>query len=128
MGYVISKNQEIAIEPYEEGFNVYAVSESVFGLVGYRQAVNYGKTEQADSKSWNGLYNLRRIKAYILVFVMDKDYYFDKVVAHLQTAIRIHMNRIASDNGFLFYHYSEDPFGDLIFEGTSFDGKMKRIK
>ena len=29
--YVISKNQEIAIKPFEEGFNVYAVSKGYWG-------------------------------------------------------------------------------------------------
>ncbi len=127
VGYVISKNQEIAIKPYEEGFNVYAVSKGFWGW-SVTDKLSITEKQNKPFEVMERTLQFKKNKSLYLVFVMDKDYYFDKVVAHSSNSELIHLNRLASDNGFLFYHYSEDPFGDLIFEGTSFDGKMKRIK
>ncbi len=125
--YVISKNQEIAIKPFEEGFNVYAVSKGYWGW-SVTDELSITDKQSKPIEIIERTLQFKKNKTLYLVFVMDKDHYFDTVVAHSSTSDPIHFNRIGSDNGFLFYHYSENPFGDLIYEGTSFDGKVKRIK
>ena len=127
VGFVISENQEIAIKPYEEGFNVYAVSKGYWGW-SVTDELSISEKLNKPFEIMERTLQFKKNKSLYFVFVMDKDNYFDKVVAHSPNSEPIHLNRLGSDNGFLFYHYSEDPFGDLIYEGTSFDGKVKRIK
>ena len=127
VGIVISDKQEIAIKPYEEGFYVFAVSKGYWGWSVTDELSITGKQNKPFEIMERTL-QFKKNRSLYLVFVMDSDNYFDKVVAHSSSSELIHLNRLASDNGFLFFHYSEDPFRDLIFEGTSFDGKVKRIK
>ena len=125
--YVISENQEIAIKPYEEGFNVYAVSKGYWGW-SVTDKLSITDKQNKPFEIMERTLQFKKNKSLYLVLVMDKDNYLDTVVAHSSNSEPIHLNRLGSDNGFLFYHYSENPFEDLIYEGTSFDGKVKRIK
>ncbi|MDW0118563.1 hypothetical protein QTL97_16675 [Sporosarcina thermotolerans] len=126
VGFVINKNQEIAIKPYEEGFNVYAVSKGFWGW-SVTDELSISDKQNKSFEITERTLQFKDNKSLYLVFVMDKDNYFNTVIAHSSNSGPIHLNRLASDNGFLFYHYSEEPFKDLIYEGTTFDGKVKKI-
>lgn len=128
VSFVISKNQKIAIKPYEEGFNVYAVSK---GFWGWSVTDNLSITDKQNKPFEITEYTLqfKGNKILYLDFVIDKDNYFENIIANSPSNSEpIHLNKLASDKGSLFYQYSERPYRNLIYEGTGFDGKVKRIQ
>ncbi|MDW0113095.1 hypothetical protein QT711_07845 [Sporosarcina saromensis] len=119
--HVINDKQEIAIKPYAEGLTK--------GFWGWSVTDELSITDKNKPfKIMEETLQFAKKKSLHLVLVMDPDKYFDTVVSHSSNNEPIHLNRLVSENGFLYYDYSVDPYGELIFEGTTSDGKVKRIK
>ncbi|MGG0668727.1 hypothetical protein [Sporosarcina koreensis] len=121
VSHVISKNQEIAIRPYEEGFKIYAVSKGFWG---------WSITDEmfiGDEEIVERILQFKGNKKIYMSFVVDRQNTFDNVKGYSTTVGPIDFNRTVGDNAFLYYHYSDKPFGRVTYEGTRLNGETEKL-
>ena len=126
VGYVISKKQKVAIKPYKEGYKVYAVSKGFWSWSVTDEL--FITNEDRAFEITEEILQYKGNKRVYLTFIMDKEKSFDKITAQSPTVGAINFNRLVSDNGFLYYQYSEELFEDVTYEGIGFNGKVEKLK
>lgn len=99
--HVISGNQEIAIKPSEEGFNVYAVSKGVWGW-SVTDELALTEIKNQPFEIVEGTLQFKKKKSIYLVLVLDKDTQFDTDVAYsANSAHSFESARLRKWNSFL---------------------------
>ncbi|HEX5563412.1 MAG TPA: hypothetical protein VFX34_00520 [Sporosarcina sp.] len=121
VNYVISKNKELAIRPYEEGFKIYAVSKGFWGW-----SVTDEMFIEDDGIVERGLQFIGNEKVY-LSLIVDKEQSLDKVIGYSTNVGTIHFNRTVGDHAILYYYYSDQPMGEVTYEGTRLNGKTEKL-
>jgi len=125
--FVISKNQEIAIRPYKDGYKIYALSKGFWGW-SVTDEMFIGNEKNETVEIMERTLQFKRNQKLYMNFVVDKEQLFDKVTANSTSVGSIDFNRTVGDDTFLYYHYSEKPLGDAIYEGTRQNGETEILK
>ncbi|WP_252504352.1 hypothetical protein [Sporosarcina sp. Marseille-Q4943] len=122
--HVISKKQEFAIRPYEEGFKIYAVSKGFWGWSVTDEMFIGNETK----KSFEPTFQFKRYEKLYVSLVVDREQSLEEVAAHSTNVGSINFNKIAGDNADLYYHFSDEPLGGVTYEGTHRNGKTEILK
>lgn len=121
VNYVISKNRELAIRPYEEGFKIYALSKGFWG---------WSVTDEmiiGDDAITEPIMQFKGNEQLYLSLIVDKEQSLDKVTGYSANVGTIHFNRTVGANAILYYYYSDKPLGEVTYEGTRLDGKKEKL-
>ncbi|MFS0690016.1 hypothetical protein AB1K89_12355 [Sporosarcina sp. 179-K 8C2 HS] len=122
--HVISQKQEFAIRPYEEGFKIYAVSKGFWGWSVTDKMFIGNETK----KSFEPTLQFKPDEKLYLSLVVDREQSLKVVAAYSTNVGSINFNKIAGDNAELYYHFSDEPLGDVTYEGTHRNGKTEILK
>lgn len=124
--HVISEKQELAIRPYDDGFKLYAVSKGFWGW-SITDEMWIGNEKEKTLKITEQTLQFKPDQKLYMSLVVDKKQSFDKVTADSTTMGAINFNRTVGDNAFLYYYYSNESLGDIIYEGTRLNGETEKL-
>jgi len=124
---IISKNQEVAIRPYKNGYKIYAVSKGIWGW-SVTDEMFIGNEKNEKIEIMERILQFKQNQKLYMSFVVDKEQSFDKVTANSTTVGMIGFSRSVGDGTFLYYHFSEKLLGDVKYEGTRQNGETEILK
>lgn len=124
---VISKNQELAIRPYKEGFKIYAVSKGYWGWSVTDERFISSKENKPFEITETTLQYKQNQKLYLSV-ILDKDQSLDDVTASSPKVESMSFSRIVNKEVILYYYYSNEPLEDITYKNVGPGGKVEILK
>lgn len=126
-GYPVSKNEELAIKPFKDGFKLYAVSK---GYLGWKVTDEEFITvkEPAAYEAGEAALRFNSNKKLYVSYVLDRDKYYETVKANSSIVGEMRFDRSVGNGGYFNHYHSAEPLGDVEYEGIRSNGKVEKLK